>query len=55
MAKYYEYEEEAARRGPSEGEELVKRWIQALGKLTGPVKRAGVQELLMEIRQHQAD
>ena len=55
MARYYDFEARAATMDSGEGEELLKRWIQSLDRVTGPVRRQAVEEVIGEALERQRE
>jgi hypothetical protein len=49
MAHYYDIEAAASGMEPEQGSWFIKRWIQALGKMTGPVRKAATQQAFESI------
>lgn len=48
MARYYDYEAAAADMTSSQGPDFLKRWIQSLDKITGPLRKQAVDAVKSE-------
>ena len=49
LQRYYRLEEATAKLSEKERDALFARWITQLGKVTGPIRKAGLQEALGEL------
>ena len=52
QAKFYELEAAAKDLSPEQADRVLARWLYTLGKVTGPVRKTAVEELVADMPEH---